>query len=251
MAGHSKWAQIKRTKAVKDAKRGANFAKMAKDIMVATRLGGPDPAGNFRLRTAIDKAKADGMPNDNIQRAIDKGAGVGEADNQEAVTYEGYGPGGVAILIETLTENRHRTAGDIRSYFNKYQGNLGTDGCVSWIFQERGVIRIGKQEMDEESLLELALEAGAEDMMAEDDTDFEILTTPEQLDAVCRVLGERGLHIVSAEASRVPQNAVHIADPVQAKPLLKLLETLENHDDVQAVYANLELADSVLSVLTT
>jgi YebC/PmpR family DNA-binding regulatory protein len=248
MAGHSKWAQIKRSKAVKDAKRGAVFALMSREIMVAARLGGGDPAGNFRLRTAIDKAKAAALPAENIQRAIDKGCGRGEADVSESLTYEGYGPGGVAILIQTITDNRNRTAGDIRSYFNKYQGNLGSDGCVAWMFAEYGQIRLAGVTEDA-ALMDIALSVdGTEDVARDEDGPF-IKTAPDQLNAVCTALVALGQTIASAEVTRQPGTLSLVDDEAVAKPLLKLLDALEDHDDVQAVYTNMQLNDAVLALI--
>ena len=244
MAGHSKWSQIKRSKAVKDAKRGAVFARMSREIMVAAKMGGGDPAGNFRLRTAIDKAKAAALPADNIQRAIDKGCGRGEADTSEALTYEGYGPGGVAILILTMTDNRNRTAGDIRSYFNKYQGNLGSDGCVAWMFAEYGEIRLAKL-TDEATLMDIALTVdGTEDVATDEDGAY-IKTAPEHLNHVCTQLAAAGYTIDSAEVTRQPGTYSLVTDEAVVKPLLKLLDALEDHDDVQAVYTNMHLDDSL------
>ncbi|MBK8189765.1 MAG: YebC/PmpR family DNA-binding transcriptional regulator [Vampirovibrionales bacterium] len=250
MSGHSKWSQIKRQKAVKDAKKGAAYATSARDIMVAVKLGGPDPAGNFRLRTAIDRAKAAGLPNDNIQRAIEKGSGGGESDAMEAIAYEGYGPGGTALYIEALTDNRHRTAGDIRSYFNKYAGNLGADGCVAWIFEEKGLIRILKTAIEEDSAFEKAIEAGACDFDASaDDACYEVTTAPDALNAVCLALSQAGVAIASAETTRAPQTSVVVQDPLHAKQLLKLLDAIESHDDVQTVYANCEIDEALLESL--
>lgn len=250
MAGHSKWAQIKRTKAVKDAKRGAAFAQYSREIIMAAKLGGGDPEGNFRLRTAITRAKAAGMPNDNIKRAIEKGTGVGGGDNLDEMTYEGYGPGGVAVFIEAVTDNRNRTAGDIRSYFNKYNGNLGADGCVAWIFQETGLIKIAQSTAQEESLLEQALEAGATDFQPNPDEDtFDIYTAPPDLNQVAQALSQAGLTIQSAESTRLPQNTVKVDSEDVAKPLLKLLDALESHDDVQSVYANFDMDDALLGRL--
>lgn len=248
MAGHSKWAQIKRTKAVKDQQRGAVFAKLSREIMVATKLGGPDPNGNFRLRTAIEKAKAALLPNDNIKRAIEKGAGAGGGDNLENLTYEGYGPGGAAIYIETMTDNRNRTAGDIRSYFNKYNGNLGADGCVAWIFEEKGVIQVPLAAGPEDRIFETALEAGAQDFESDAESGFyHIYTEALDLNRVCQALTEAGLAIESAEVTRVPKNEVKVDDPAQAVMLMKLLDAIESHEDVQAVYANFEIDESVLA----
>jgi YebC/PmpR family DNA-binding regulatory protein len=245
MAGHSKWAQIKRSKAVKDAKRGAVFARLSREIMVAAKMGGGDPAGNFRLRTAIEKAKVALLPADNIQRAIDKGCGRGEADNTESLTYEGYGPGGVAILIETITDNRNRTAGDIRSYFNKYQGNLGSDGCVAWIFEVHGIIRLHKV-TDELALMELAMSlAHCEDVDSDDDGPY-LKTLPQHLNAVCVQLASMGQTVASAEVTRLPVNTSPVTEVAVLKPLLRLLDSIEDQDDVQAVYTNASFDDAVL-----
>jgi YebC/PmpR family DNA-binding regulatory protein len=247
MAGHSKWANIKRRKAAQDAKKGVSYAKISREIIVAAKMGGGDPAANFRLRTAIDKAKASGIPNDNIKRAIEKGTGAGGIDNSEDLTYEGYGPGGVAVLIEAVTDNRNRTAGDIRSYFNKYNGNLGSDGCVAWIFKEQGLIQVDSRKRAEEDVFELALESGAQDFQVnEEEQVFEILTSPDDLNTVCQQLTNQQVDILSAEVTRVPENTVKVTDTVQATQLMKLLDMLESHDDVQAVYANFEMEETLL-----
>lgn len=247
MAGHSKWANIKHRKAAKDAKKGKVYAKFSREITIAARIGGPDPAGNFRLRTALERAKAAGLPNDNIQRAIDKGAGTGEADNTEDVIYEGYGPGGVAVFIETMTDNRNRTAGDIRSYFNKYLGNLGADGCVAWIFDEKGLIRVSQSDLSEEEAFEKAIEAGALDLQVNPDEGvYEIYTAPADLNMVGDLLSQHGVSVESAEMTRLPQNTVTVTEPDHAKNLLRLLEAIESHDDVQEVYANFEMDDDLM-----
>ncbi|MEB3244616.1 MAG: YebC/PmpR family DNA-binding transcriptional regulator [Vampirovibrionales bacterium] len=257
MAGHSKWAQIKRQKAVKDYKKGQTFARYAREIMVASRMGGPDPAGNFRLRTAIAHAKAAGLPNDNIARAIEKGQGAGGADALEALTYEGYGAGGVPILVEALSENRNRTAGDVRSLFSKYGGNLGAEGCVLWQFEAVGLIRLPAQGLDETQLIEAMLAAGGLDLTLDDAepgaTFYEVVTPPEALNAVCQVLSERlNVHEQSAEVTRRSQSAeltIAMNDPAQAKLLLKLLNALEALEDVQAVHANVSFDDAMLTLL--
>jgi YebC/PmpR family DNA-binding regulatory protein len=250
MAGHSKWAQIKRSKAVKDAKKGATFAQSSREIIMAAKLGGGDPEGNFRLRTAIARAKAAGMPNDNIKRAIEKGTGASGSDNMEDMTYEGYGPGGVAVFIEAVTDNRNRTAGDIRSYFNKYNGNLGADGCVAWIFKETGLIRISQQELEEEAAFEKAIEAGAADFQANpDEATYDIYTDPADLNTVAQALNAEGLTVQSAEVTRIPQNSVRVDSEEVAKPLLKLLDAIESQDDVQNVYANFDMDECLLSKL--
>lgn len=242
MSGHSKWATIKRQKAVVDAKRGVVYAKMAREIIVAASIGGADPAGNFRLRQAIDRAKAEGVPNENIQRAIEKGAGTGGSDRMEELTYEGYGPGGVAVMVRCATDNRNRTAGDIRSSFSKYGGNLGETGCVGWMFKERGEIVIEKtQELKEDDLLIAALDAGAEDLDTEDTESVIVYCQPLQLELVQEGLKKAGYRIVSAQASMDPLSTVEITDPDNAKKLLRLLDVLENHDDVQNVFANFDM----------
>lgn len=247
MAGHSKWANIKRRKAAQDAKKGVSYARISREIIVAAKMGGGDPNANFRLRTAIDKAKIAGIPSDNIKRAVEKGSGAGSNDNMEDLTYEGYGPGGVAVFIEAMTDNRNRTAGDIRSYFNKYNGNLGSDGCVAWIFKERGVIQVPSQKLVEEEVFEIALEAGASDFQAnEEEGVFEIYTEPDELNTVCLQLNAGKLTIQSAEITRVPENSVAVQDVTQATQLMKLLDAIESHDDVQAVYANFEMDDALL-----
>ena len=244
MAGHSKWAKIKRQKAVTDVKRGAVYAKMAREIIVATRLGGPDPDGNFRLRQAIERAKAEGVPNDNIDRAIEKGSGGGADSDLEELVYEGYGPGGVAVLVKCATDNRNRTAGDIRSYFSKNGGNLGENGCVNWMFKEQGEIEIAKDDgFDEETLLLAASDAGAEDLDVEPEDHALILCPPEKLAPVKQAVEESGHKVRSADVSMDPMSTVEVTDPEMAKMLLKLLDQLENHDDVQQVFANFDMSD--------
>lgn len=241
MAGHSKWAKIKRQKAVVDVKRGAVYAKMAREIIVATKLGGPDPGANFRLRQAIERAKAEGVPNNNIDRAIEKGSGAGGADNFEELAYEGYGPGGIAILVKCTTDNRNRTAGDIRSYFSKYGGNLGETGCVAWMFTERGEIVVPRgKSFDEETLLLSASDAGADDLITEEDQ-VTIICPPENLEAVSRAVVESGHEVSGSEVTMSPANSVEVTDADSAKLLLKLLDALESHDDVQNVYANFDM----------
>lgn len=243
MAGHSKWAQIKRQKAKNDSARGKVFTKMAREITVAVREGNSgDVDANFRLRTAVIRAKAAGVPNDNIDRAIQKGlGGGGENNNFESIQYEGYGPGGVAVMIDALTDNRNRTAGDIRSYFNKCDGNLGETGCVNWMFNKKGVIRIASGPDSDELFME-ALEAGAEDIKEEDG--FEIQTPPEDFEAVSKALEH--YQPEDTEISYLPLNTVTITELDQAKKLLKLLDLLEEHDDVQNVYSNFELDEALL-----
>lgn len=253
MAGHSKWANIKRQKARVDAVKGKVFAKMSREIIVAARTGGGDPEGNFQLRTAIDKAKAAGVPNDNIDRAIAKGTGQLGADGQalEAIRYEGYGPGGVAVLIEALTDNRNRTAADLRSAFNKSGGNLGETGCVGWMFEQKGVV-IVEGPIDEDSLLEISLEGGAEsyEITEIDDgvTGAEVFSAVEDLEQLDGVLKANGCQVWRSELRWIANNSVDIQDSEQARALLKLMDALEDLDDVQAVHANFEMADEIMAV---
>ena len=247
MAGHSKWANIKHRKAAKDAKKGAAYAKYCRDVMVAAKMGGADPEANFRLRTAIDKAKSSGIPNDTIDRAVAKGSGQLAADVMETIHYEGYGPAGVAVYIEAMTDNRNRTAGDIRSYFNKFNGNLGETGCVGWIFKETGHIQVALSALSEEACFEKSVEAGADDMTVNEEDDvYDIWTQPDDLNAVCQSLVDQGLTILSAQVTRIPENTVTITDPEHAKPLLRLLDAIEEHDDVQNVYANFDMDEQLL-----
>lgn len=250
MSGHSKWANIKRQKAVVDAKKGAVYAKVAREIIVAARLGGGDPAANFRLRTAIEKAKAEGVPNDNIQRAIEKGTGSGNADQIEELTYEGYGPGGVAIMVRCATDNRNRTAGDVRSLFSKYGDNMGETGCVSWMFKERGEIALSRpQKMSDDDLMMLALECGADDVDTDSDEYITIICTASNLEAVREGLTKAGLKPDSAEAVMSPISSAELQDKDSARQLMKLLDSLENHDDVQQVYANFEMSNDWMAEL--
>jgi YebC/PmpR family DNA-binding regulatory protein len=247
MSGHSKWATIKRQKAVVDAKRGVVYAKMAREIIVATRLGGADPSANFRLRQAIERAKAEGVPNDNIDRAIEKGAGTNGADSVEELTYEGYGPGGVAVLVKCATDNRNRTAGDIRSYFSKYGGNLGDTGCVNWMFKERGELQIDKEtNYDEDALLTAASDAGADDLLTEDTEEAVVICSSDKLEKVKTAVEKSGHKIISAEVNMTPLSTVAVQDADIAKQLLKLLDVLENHDDVQQVFANFDMDEKLL-----
>ncbi|NJL47247.1 MAG: YebC/PmpR family DNA-binding transcriptional regulator [Leptolyngbyaceae cyanobacterium SM2_5_2] len=253
MAGHSKWANIKRQKARVDAVKGKVFAKMSREIIVAARLGGPDPAGNFQLRTAIDKAKAAGVPNDNIDRAIAKGAGqLGADDSYEAIRYEGYGPGGVAILIEALTDNRNRTAADLRAAFSKSNGNLGETGCVGWMFDQKGVVTIASPG-DEETLLEAAMEGGAESYelleLDEDTPGAEVFCAPNDLEQLDTALKAHRYSVQQSELRWMPSNTVQVDDPNHARLLIKLMDALEDLEDVQSVTANFDLADDLLAAL--
>ncbi|MFA6989790.1 MAG: YebC/PmpR family DNA-binding transcriptional regulator [Candidatus Gastranaerophilaceae bacterium] len=249
MSGHSKWATIKHKKAKVDAQRGVAFAKFSREIMVAAKIGGSDPNANFRLRTAIDKAKAAGLPNDNIKRALEKASGSCMADNFEEITYEGYGPGGVAVFIEAMTDNRNRTAGDIRSYFNKNNGNLGETGCVGWIFKQCGVITTKKEKIDQDKLFDAAINAGAEDFVVEDD-EYKIITNPDDLQTVSENLEKAGYEFETVEKTRIPQNTTPVEDKEIAKYLFRLLDSIEIHDDVQNVYANFEIDDELLELFS-
>lgn len=252
MAGHSKWANIKRQKARVDAVKGKVFARISREIIVAARSGVPDPAGNFQLRTAIEKAKAAGIPNDNIERAIAKGSGKlgGDSAALEAIRYEGYGPGGIAILIEALSDNRNRTAADLRAAFNKRGGNLGETGCVGWMFEQKGVVTIAG-EIDEDALLEASIEGGAESyemIEDEDEPGADVFTDPTNLEALQQSLKDRGYRVVDTELRWIPSNRVEVTDPDQARSLLKLMDALEDLEDVQSVTANFEMADELLSM---
>ncbi len=246
MAGHSKWANIKRQKAVVDAKKGKTFTQLSRAIIVAARNGVPDPAANFQLRTAIEKAKAASIPNDNIDRAIAKGAGtLAGAASLENIRYEGYGPGGVAILIEALTDNRNRTAADLRAALSKNGGNLGETGCVGWMFDQKGVCVV-QGVIDEEQLLEASLEGGAESYDTDSET-AEVFTEVANLENLSKTLKEKGFKVTDAELRWIPSNTVEVNVPDQARSLLKLIDTLEALDDVQNVTANFEMAEQLMA----
>jgi YebC/PmpR family DNA-binding regulatory protein len=251
MAGHSKWANIKRQKARVDAIKGKAFTQISRAIIVAARSGIPDPEGNFQLRTAIEKAKAAGIPNENIERAIAKGAGKLEGDSAslEAIRYEGYGPGGVAVLIEGLTDNRNRTAADLRVAFSKNGGNLGETGCVSWMFEQKGVCRL-QGAVNEDKLLEVAVESGADyyELIAEEDFQgAEVFTEVASLENLSRTLQAKGFKVTESELRWIPGNTVEVGDLEQARSLLKLIDALEDLDDVQNVTANFEMSDELMS----
>lgn len=252
MAGHSKWANIKRQKARVDAARAKIFTKVSREIIVAARSGVPDPAGNFQLRTAIEKAKAAGIPNENIERAIAKGAGKFGANSElEAIRYEGYGVGGVAILIEALTDNRNRTAADLREAFTKNGGNLGETGCVGWMFDQKGVCTV-QEPFDEEQLFEASLEAEAESyelISVDEDTEgAEVFTTVANLENLASVLKQKGFAVLQSETRWIPSNTVELDDPEKARSLLKLMDALEDLDDVQSVTANFEMTEELMSL---
>ena len=238
MSGHSKWNNIKRKKGAADAQRGAAFTKLGREIQVAVKNGGPDPDTNNRLKDAITKAKAANMPNDNIQRSIKKAAGADDSENFEEILYEGYGPGGVAVMVRTLSDNRNRTAGDVRHIFDKFGGNLGTSGCVSFQFNDRGVIITEKtEESDEEKVMMDALEAGAEDFSVEDDV-YEITALPDAYDEVRQTLHDQGYIFLDESLGPVPVTWIELPDENLAECMEKLIDRLEEHDDVQDVYHN-------------
>ena len=242
MSGHSKWSNIKNKKEKTDAQRGKIFTKIGKEIAIAVRAGGPDPASNNKLRDAIAKAKANNVPNDNIERAIKKASGA-DAVSYEEITYEGYGPSGVAVIVTTANDNRNRTGGEVRHFFDKYGGNLGQSGCVSFLFDDKGVIVIEKDaDIDEDALMETALEAGAEDFAADGDV-YEIYTEVSDLSDVRDALAQAGYAILSAEADKVPQNYITLTAEEDIKNMNLLLEHLEDNDDVQNVYHNWENCD--------
>jgi len=244
MAGHSKWAQIKRKKEKMDKRRGQIFTKLIREITVAAREGGGNPEFNPRLRLAIEHAKAHNMPWENIERAIKRGTGELPGVSYEEIRYEGYGPGGVAFIIETMTDNRNRTTSEIRHIFSKHGGHLGSTGCVAWMFQDKGFITVEKSKVDEDTIIEIALEAGAEDVKAEGDY-YEIVTDPRSFHQVKTALEERGIPYESAELTKIPQNTVRLEGD-QAIKILKLMEELEEHPDVQHVYANFDIPESVM-----
>lgn len=246
MSGHSKWASIKHKKGAADAKRGKLFSKLIREIAVAARLGGGDPTGNPSLRTALDKARAANMPSDNITRAIKRGTGELEGVRYEEVTFEGYGPGGVAMLVETLTDNRNRTVAELRHLFSKMGGNLGEAGCVAWMFNMRGVLTFDKS-VGEETLMNTVLEAGAEDIVDEEDT-LTVYTDTTSFEEVKSACESQGLSYIEASLSMIPQNTIK-PDHSTAEKLLKLMNALEDHDDVKNVYANFDIDTKTMEEL--
>ena len=243
MSGHSKWANIKNKKAKTDGQKAVVFQKYSRELIVAARLGGPDPAGNFRLRTAIEKAKAAGLPNDNIKRAIDKGAGAGSADNYEEITYEGYAAGGVAVVVEAMTDNRNRTAGDVRSIFTKFNGNLGETNCVGYMFDKKGSVSFDN-DVDFDKLFEAAINNDAEDV-EEDEDGYRVITSVENFQSVVEGLESEGFKSSNAELTRIPTNTIEITDVKTATSVMRLIERLEELDDVQNVYANCDIPDDI------
>ncbi len=248
MSGHSKWSTIKRKKGKADAARGKLFTKLIKEITVAAREGGGDVDSNPRLRTAVQTAKDNSMPNDNIERAIKKGTGELEGASYEDVSYEGYGPGGVAVIVTTLTDNRNRTVAEIRHLFSKYNGNLGENGCVAWMFDKIGLIQVEKARIPEDDLLEIVLEAGATDMSTEDDL-YEITTPPEAFESVRSALEAKSIPVASAEITMTPQTTVKL-EGKHAEQMIKLYEAFDDNDDVQKVYANFDIDEETLEQLS-
>ena len=247
MSGHSKWAGIKHKKALIDAKRGRVFTKFIREIMMAAKLGGNDVENNPRLRLAIERAKSFNMPSENIKRAIAKGTG-GDAAVLEQVMYEGYGPAGVAIMVEALTDNRQRTSSEIKHIFSKYNGNLGQTGCVGWLFVRKGIIKIEKEKIDEESLFSLILEVGAEDLKTEEN-EYEVITKPQDLERIKKVLEEKGINISETSLAMVPKSTIKL-EGKDAENLLKLMDGLEGDEDVQNIYSNFDIADEVIEAMT-
>ena len=243
MSGHSKWNNIKRKKEKTDAQRATIFTKIGRELSVAVRDGGgPDPSVNFRLKECIAKAKANNVPNDNIERIIKKAAGEGDSNKYEPITYEGYGPGGIAFIVETLTDNRNRTAGNLRHYFDKYGGNLGTSGCVSFMFSKKGVIVIGSEDLKEDAVMEDALDAGANDFSTDEDC-FVISAEKDDYSNVLDALTQKGYKFISADIEMVPESYISINDENQLSKLQTLVDVLENDDDVQNVWHNCDNLD--------
>lgn len=245
MSGHSKWATIKRKKAKIDSQRAVVFQKFSREIIVAARLGGGDLSANFRLRTAVEKAKSVGLPNDNIKRAIEKGAGASGADSYEEIIYEGYAAGGVAVVLEVMTDNRNRSAGDIRSFFTKFGGNLGETGCVGWMFKQVGLITFDKS-TDFDKLFDAAITFDAEDI-TEDEDSYRVITSPADFQKVVEGLEAQGFKPQSQDLTRLPENNIEITDEAVAAQILKLMDKLEEHDDVQNVYANFDISDELMA----
>jgi YebC/PmpR family DNA-binding regulatory protein len=248
MSGHSKWSTIKRKKGAADAKRGKVFTKIIKEIMVSARTGGGDINANPRLRTAVNLAKAENMPKDNIERAIKKGTGELEGVTFEQIAYEGYGPSGVAMLVEVLTDNKNRTVADVRHIFSKHNGSLGETGCVSWMFEKKGLIVIDKSNVEEDRLIEVVLDAGALDVKAAG-KEFEVSTDPPQFEEVKKAIEEGGFKYSYAEVTMVPQTTVRLTGK-EAEQMVKLVDSLEDSDDVQKVYANFDIADEEMERLS-
>jgi len=247
MSGHSKWSSIKHKKAIVDAKRGKVFTKLIKEITVAARMGGGDPGANPRLRTAILAAKNENMPKDNLERAIQKGTGELEGVNYEELTYEGYGPGGAAVLIESLTDNKNRAVAEIRHIFSKCAGNLGENGCVAWMFDKKGYIVIEKTAVDEEKLMETALDAGAEDIRDEDEN-FEVIMEPGDFENVKSAIDDAGISSIVAEITMLPQSTASL-EGKEAEQMVRMMDMLDDCDDVQKVYTNADIPDEIMDAI--
>ena len=247
MSGHSKWSTIKHKKGAADAKRGKIFTKVIKEITVAARIGGGDVDGNPRLRLAVQKAKEVNMPQENLIRAIKKGTGELEGVQYQEISYEGYGPGGVAIFMEVMTDNKNRTIGELRAILDKNGGNMGENGCVAWIFEKKGIITIMISEKDEEELLELVMDAGGDDLQTVDDY-YEITTSVESFESVRKAIEISGLKVQSAQLTRIPQNTVNVEEK-NCKSLLRLMDMLEDHDDIQKLYSNFDITDELMTIM--
>ncbi len=247
MSGHSKWSSIKHKKGAADTKRGKLFSKLSRAITVAAKEGGPDPTGNATLATAIQKAKDNSMPKDNIERAIQRGAGGGDGEIYETITYEGYGPAGVAVLVEAMTDNRNRTAAEVRNIFNRNNGKLGETGSVAWMFERKGSIVVDANKVDEDQLMSAAIDAGAEDV-SQDESTYEIVTEPAGFMPVRAALAEAGIDFESAELAMLPKNTIKL-EQSDAKKILRLMDALEDNDDVQEVHANFDISEEVLEAL--
>src|SRR5438552_2668741 len=251
VSGHSKWSSIKHKKGAADAKRGKLFSKLSRAIIVAAKEGGADPAANLALQNAIEKARSYSMPKDNIERAIARGSGAeSDAADFETVIYEGYGPSGVAVIVEALTDNRNRTASDVRHAFDKNDGNLGTSGAVAWLFERRGVVLVPADGVDEDELMLVAADGGAEDV-SRDGSSFEVVSAPENLTAVREALEAAGYVVDSAELTMVAKTTVEVADESSAKKVLRLIDQLEENDDVQDVFANFDIPESMLEAVVS
>jgi YebC/PmpR family DNA-binding regulatory protein len=247
MSGHSKWHNIRLKKGKMDAERGKTFTKLAREIIVAARAGGGNPDGNVRLRMAIQKARENSVPAENIKRAIQRGTGELEGVTYDELTYEGYGPGGTAVMVDTLTDNRNRTVAELRNTFTKNGGSLGEQGCVAWVFDPKGIISIPKENTDEETVMMAALEAGAEDVRVEEET-FDVITAPEDLPEVRQAVDQAGISYTLGEVTMLPKNTVELQGK-EAQQMIRLMEMLEDHDDVQHVYANFDIPESVMAAL--
>ena len=249
MSGHSKWSTIKRKKGAVDAKRGKIFTKLIKEIMVAAKMGGGDLTGNARLRSAVMAAKSENMPKDNIDRAIKKGTGDLDGVNYEEIVYEGYGPSGVAVLVNCMTDNRNRTVSEVRYAFSKCGGNMGESGCVAFMFDKKGVIAVDKSTISEDKLLEIALEAGAEDVVEEGDV-FKVMTAPNDFTLVSEALEKGGVVVAGASLDMIPQTTIEITEEKVARRVMNMMDMLEDNDDVQNVYANFDIPDELMETIS-